>query len=133
MKNKRWKTSEDTTSNLYYHILWCVKYKKELLVDKVKERLEYLLYEKSREIDVIIVSIEIMPECVHLFVKANPEDSPHYIVQQFKGHTSKILRNEFSPLKTKIPTLWTRNYYVSSFGILNESEINTYLESQKDK
>lgn len=133
MKNKRWKTSEDTTSNIYFHILWCVKYKKELLVNDVKTRLEDLLYEKSREINISINSIEIMPECVHLFVKANPEDSPHYIVQQFKGYTSKIMREEFSQLKTKIPTLWTRNYYISSFGILNESEINTYLESQKGK
>ncbi|MDC7242719.1 MAG: IS200/IS605 family transposase, partial [Sphaerochaetaceae bacterium] len=70
---------------------------------------------------------------VHLFVKANPEDSPHFIVQQFKGATSKVLREEFIQLKTKIPTLWTRNYYVSSSGILNEAEINTYLESQKNK
>ena len=133
MKNKRWKTSDETVSSLYYHILWCVKYKRELLVDDVKKRLEDLIYEKSREIDIKIVSIEIMPECVHLFVKANPEDSPHYIVQQFKGCTSKTLREEFSQLKTKIPTLWTRNYYVSSSGILNESEINTFLESQKNK
>ncbi len=133
MKNKRWKTSDDTTSTIFYHILWCVKYKRELLKDDIKTRLEELLYEKSKEIDIIIVSMEIMPECVHLFVKANPEDSPHYIVQQFKGHTSKNLRNEFSQLKTKLPTLWTRNYYISSFGILNESEINTYLESQKNK
>ncbi|MCY1151448.1 MAG: IS200/IS605 family transposase [Sphaerochaetaceae bacterium] len=133
MKNKRWKTSDETVSSLYYHILWCVKYKRELLVDDVKKRLEDLLYEKSREIDITIVSIEIMPECVHLFVKANPEDSPHFIVQQFKGATSKVLREEFIQLKTKIPTLWTRNYYVSSSGILNEAEINTYLESQKNK
>ncbi len=133
MKNKRWKTSEDTTSSLYYHILWCVKYKRKLLVNDVKERLEELIYEKAKEIDVIIVSMEIMPECVHLFIKANPEDSPHFIVQQLKGASSKTLRDEFVQLKTKIPTLWTRNYYVSSFGILNESEINTYLESQKNK
>lgn len=133
MKNKRWKTSEETTSNLYYHILWCVKYKRELLKDDIKTRLEELLYEKSREIDVIVVSMEIMPECVHIFVKANPEDSPHFIVQQFKGYTSKTLRAEFNQLKTKLPTLWTRNYYISSFGILNEAEINTYLESQKNK
>ncbi|NCD06382.1 MAG: IS200/IS605 family transposase [Spirochaetia bacterium] len=133
MNNKRWKSSDETSSSLYYHILWCVKYKRELLVNDVKKRLEELLYNRAKEIDIIIVSMEIMPECVHLFVKANPEDSPHFIVQQFKGCSSKTLREEFLQLRTKIPTLWTRNYYVSSSGVLNESEINTYLESQKDK
>jgi putative transposase len=133
MNNKRWKTSDDTVSSLYYHVLWCVKYKRKLLVGDVEAKLEELLYEKSRQIDIIILSIEIMPECVHLFVKANPEDSPHFIVQQFKGCSSKILREAFSQLKTKIPTLWTRNYYISSSGILNESEINTFLASQKNK
>ncbi len=133
MRNKRWKTSDDTVSNLYYHIVWCVKYKKELLLGDVKVRLEELLEERAKKIDIIIVSIEIMPDCVHLYVKANPEDSPHFIVQQFKGCSSKILRDEFSQLRSKIPSLWTRNYYVSSAGILNEAEINTYLESQKDK
>lgn len=128
---KRWKSSEGTVSSLYYHLLWCPKYQRDVLKDDIEKRLMELLFIKTEQINVKIVSYEIMPDCVHLFIKAKPEDSPHYIIQQLKGYTSKILRSEFSELRTRIPTLWTRNYYCSSAGRLNEEEINDFIEKQE--
>lgn len=127
---KRWKSSEGTITNLYYHLLWCPKYQRDVLKDEIAKRLIELLEEKSKEIEVPIISYEIMPDCVHLLVKANAEDSPHFIIQQFKSYTSKILREEFKILRSRIPTLWTRNYYCSSVGRLNEEEINDFLNKQ---
>lgn len=77
--------------------------------------------------------MEIMPDHVHIFVKSSPVNSPHYIVQQLKGFTSRMLREEFPTLKSRLPTLWTRSYYCESIGHISEDTVRRYIEEQKNK
>ena len=77
--------------------------------------------------------MEIMPDHVHLFIKSTPIHAPHFIVGQLKGYTSRILRLEFQSLKSKLPTLWTRSYYIESVGHISEATIKKYIEDQKNK
>lgn len=133
MEKKRWTTSNKAVYNLGYHIIWCPKYRRKLLVASVKQMLSDLLYQKANEIGIIIETCEIMPDHVHLFVKASPVDSPHFIVQQLKGYTSRILRSEFQHLRTRVPTLWTRSYYIESVGHISEDTIKQYIEDQKNQ
>ena len=130
---KRWTTSNKCVYNIGYHLIWCPKYRRAVLVAGVDTRLKELLQEKAEEIEVTILSMEVMPEHVHLFVKASPVDSPHFIVQQLKGYTSRILRKEFSTLKSRLPTLWTRSYYCESVGHISEETIQKYIDDQKNK
>lgn len=85
MVTQRWKHSNTTVYNLGCHLIWCPKYRRKVLVGDVKEHLKKLLIEKAKEIEVEIIEMEIMQDPVHLFVKGRPIDSPHWIVQQFKG------------------------------------------------
>lgn len=128
---ERWKHSQTTIYNVSYHIIFCPKYRKKLLVDDVEQRLRHLLLEKANDIQVEIESLEIMPDHVHLFVKAKPTASPHWIVGQLKGYTSNILRKEFKILRTRVPTLWTRSYYLETIGHISEDTIKKYIEDQK--
>ncbi|MBU4314380.1 MAG: transposase, partial [Actinobacteria bacterium] len=52
---------------------------------------------------------------------------------QLKGYTSRLLRQEFASLRSRLPTLWTRSYYVDSVGKLNGYTIRKYIEEQKGK
>ena len=133
MSKKRWTTSNKAVYNLGYHIIWCPKYRRKVLTSDVAKRLRELLYEKATSIDVEIETLEIMPDHVHLLVKASPVDSPHFIVQQLKGYTSRILRAEFSHLRSRLPTLWTRSYYIESVGHISEDTVRRYIEDQKNK
>jgi putative transposase len=89
--------------------------------------------EKAKEIGVEIEKMEILPDHIHLFVKGDPTKAPHWIVQQFKGYTSRMLRQRFSFLRTRLPTLWTRSYYCESVGHISEATIKKYIEEQKNK
>jgi putative transposase len=133
MKNKRWTTSNKAVYNVNYHLIWCPKYRRKVLTGSVEKRLKQLLHEKALDIGVTIDTLEVMPDRVHLFVKASPVDSPHYIVQQLKGFTSRRLRQEFPTLKSRLPTLWTRSYYCESIGNISEQAIKHYIENQKNK
>ena len=129
----RWKTSKTAVFNLSYHLIWCPKYRRKVLVEDIKDRLIELIYQKSDELKLEIVEANIQPDHVHLFVRSKPIHSPQFVVGQLKGYTSRILRKEFSTLRTRIPTLWTRSYYVDSVGKLNEYTIKKYIQDQDTK
>ena len=133
MVSQRWTKSKTSVHNVAYHLIWCPKYRRKVLFGKIEQRLKQLLKEKSRENGWKIETMEIMPDHIHLFVRANPVASPHWIVQQLKGYTSNILRKEFPELKSKLPTLWTRSYYCESVGHISEDTIKKYIEDQKGK
>jgi len=131
--NKRWTLSNKSVYNIGYHLIWCPKYRRSVLIGDVRDKLILLLKIKSEEIGLEIVQIEVMPDHVHLFVKASPVDSPHFIVQQLKGYTSHELRGEFAHLRSKLPTLWTRSYYCESVGHISDATITKYIKEQKNK
>jgi len=133
MVTQRWTKSKTSVHNVAYHLIWCPKYRRAVLIGKVEQRLKQLLKQKAKENDWKIETMEIMPDHVHIFVKANPVASPHFIIQQFKGYSSNILRKEFPHLKSKLPTLWTRSYYCESVGHISEDTIKKYIEEQKGK
>ncbi len=133
MVSKRWKHSRTSIYNIGYYLIWCPKYRRKVLNEKIAKRLKQLLKEKSKEIDTIIENIEVMPDHVHLFVKTKPIASPHWIVQQFKGYSSNKLRKEFPELKSKLPTLWTRSYYCESVGHISEDTVKKYIDDQTGK
>ncbi len=131
MAKDRWTHSNTTVYNIGYHIIWCPKYRRKVLVGDVEARLKELLLKKAEEIGVSIEELQVMPDHVHLFVKAPPVASPHWIVQQLKGYSSHELRAQFKSLRTRLPTLWTRSYYVESCGHISEDTIRKYIEEQK--
>jgi len=133
MATERWKHSNTVVYNIGYHLIWTPKFRRAVLTDGIDERLKELLNEKAKEISVSIEKMEVMPDHVHLFVKTPPTASPHWVVQQFKGYTSRILREEFPQLKSRLPTLWTRSYYVESVGHISEKTVKKYIEEQKGK
>ena len=99
----------------------------------IVERLQVLIQEKCQALDIEIGSMEVMPDHVHLFLRAKPIHAPHYIVGQIKGYTSRILREEFTSLTRRLPCMWTRSYYVESIGHISKYTIEKYIADQKGK
>lgn len=128
---KRYTASSHTVYNLGYHLIWCPKYRREVLTGDIEERLKELFLQKAEELGIEIKKMEVMPDHVHLFVKSKPTYAIHFVVQQLKGYSSRILRQEFSSLKSRLPTLWTRSYYCESVGNISEATILKYIENQK--
>lgn len=133
MKKNRWTTSNKAVFNVGYHLIWCPKYRRKVLTGDIEQRLKELLLIKSEDISVKIEQMEVMADHVHIFVKTDPTNSPHYIVQQLKGYTSRLLRQEFASLRSRLPTLWTRSYFCESVGHISESTVKSYIENQKNQ
>jgi putative transposase len=115
---------------LKYHLVWCPKYRRPVLVGTVAERLESLLIEKAAEIGATLHAMQVMPDQVHLVVESDPTRAPANIAAQFKGYTSRVLRQEFETLRSRLPTLWSRSYFVSTFGHVSAATVQKYVETQ---
>ena len=119
--------------SLKYHLVFCPKYRKAVLGGPVKARLQELLTMKAQELGVTLHTMEIMPDHVHVFVETDPSLAPAKLAAQFKGYTSRVLRQEFRFLRSQLPSLWSRSYYVGSVGRVSEATVRRYIENQKGR
>ena len=119
------------TYNCNYHIIFCPKYRKKLLRDDVKTDLIKILKDKSSELDSKIIQYEIMSDHVHLLVEIPPQISIGTYIKRIKGTSSKILREKYPELKSKLPALWTHSYFVSTTGGVNLEKVKEYIENQE--
>ena len=126
-----YKSNRNVVFSCKYHVVWCPKYRRKVLVNGVDIRLKELIIQTCREIHVDLIDMEIMPDHVHLLIEVDPQFGIHKAVKTLKGRSSRILRQEFSFLKTKLPTLWTNSYFVSTVGSAPLEVIKKYIESQK--
>lgn len=124
-------SSQTSVHFMGYHFVWCPKYRRRVLVEQIATRLDELIRQKAEQLKCKILALEIMPDHVHLFIQGKPKLSPNTLIGQIKGYTSRMLREEFKELKTKLPTLWTRSYFVSTHGHISDELIQKYIEEQK--
>jgi len=131
MLNMKVKSSKNVVYSCKYHILWCPKYRRKVLVDDVEKRLKEIIIDITEKQNVEIIKMEIMPDNVHMLVEVDPQYGIHKLVKKLKRVSSRILRGEFKHLTTKLPTLWTHSYFVSTVGSAPLKVIKQYIESQK--
>ncbi|MCL1792381.1 MAG: IS200/IS605 family transposase [Oscillospiraceae bacterium] len=124
------KTNKNIMYSCKYHIVWCPKYRRKVLRGNISERLKELIKEKCSEIGVDIIEMEIQPDHVHLLIEADPRYGVNKAIKLIKGYTSHMLRKEFAELTTKLPTLWTNSYFISTVGGEPVSAMKRYIESQ---
>jgi len=124
--------SNTSVSLINYNFVWIPRRRRKVLVGDVKKRLIELIYEKATELNCKIISLAIEPDHIHLFLNCLPDLAPKQIMHRIKGYSSYILRKEFSHLK-RMPSMWTRSYFVSTAGNVSSETITRYIEAQGKK
>lgn len=126
-----YKTNNNIVYSCKYHVVWCPKYRRKVLTGSIADRLKDLLLEQASSQCIEILELEIMPDHIHLLLEVDPQYGIHKAVKSLKGYTSRCLRCEFPSLQTKMPTLWTNSYFVSTAGGAPLEAIKQYIENQK--
>ena len=127
----QYKSNNSVVYSCKYHVVFCPKYRRSVLVGAVETRLRELLLGVCAEMRCGVIELEIMPDHVHLLVEVDPQFGIHRLVKLLKGRTSRFLRMEFPHLKSRLPTLWTNSYFVSTIGGAPLAVIKRYIENQK--
>lgn len=130
---KEYKTSSHLTYSCQYHVIFCPKYRRRVLVEPIDARLKELFLQIAEQYQFSIMEMEVMPDHVHLLIDCNPRFGIVEAVTKLKGITSKTLREEFPTLKSKLPSLWTRSSFISSVGSVSLEVVKQYINDQKGK
>ncbi len=122
--------SETSVHFMNYHFVWCPKYRRKVIMGDIETRIREIIALTAGENGWEILSLETMPDHVHLLIKTSPRISPNNVIAKIKGTTSRLLRKEFPELRRRLPTLWTRSYFVSTHGHVSPETIKRYVEDQ---
>jgi putative transposase len=126
-----YKRDEHRVHLIAYHLIWCPKRRKAVLIDGVAKDLRTILEEKCAEKGWQILELAIQPNHIHLFVRVWPADSAADVVKACKGATSFRLREKYPSELKRLPSLWTRSYFASTAGNVSQETIERYIEAQK--
>ena len=127
----RCKSNRNVVYSCKYHVVWCPKYRRPVLVNGVDGRLKDIIRETCAEMHAELIEMEVMPDHVHLLVEVDPQYGIHRAVRLIKGRSSRLLRDEYPWLKSRLPTLWTNSYFVSTVGGAPLKTVRQYIENQK--
>ena len=127
-----YKSNKNVVYSCKYHVVWCPKYRRKVITGKIEMRLKELIEETASAIGAEIIEMEIMPDHVHLLIEVDPKYGINKAVRHIKGVTSHTLRLEFPSLKSRLPSLWTNSYFVSTVGGAPLEKIKEYIENQKN-
>ena len=125
-----YRSANKTVYSAKYHLIWCPRYRRRVLVGAVEERLKDILAQVAVRVGAEIVEIEVMPDHVHLLVEIPPPVAFSRFVQLAKGRSSRLLRREF-PHLLRLPCLWSPSWFVSTVGGAPLEVVRRYVENQK--
>lgn len=129
--NNRYRSNNNIVFCCNYHVVFCPKYRRAVLFGDVEKRLKEIAREVCAERDSELLEIECDKNHVHMILSVDPQFGVHRLIKQIKGRSSHHLRKEFPDLKSKMPSLWTNSYFVSTVGGVTLEVVKKYVESQK--
>lgn len=131
--DKKYKSDFTTVYSGQYHVIFCPPYRRKVLTSGIDTRLKELILKKQAEYGYEIISLEVMPDHVHLLIDRAPSPGIDKIVGKIKGYTSHTIRKEFPCMKRRLPSLWTRSNFISTTGAVTMQAVQSYIADQKGK
>lgn len=131
--DNNYRKTKTTVSLLNYHFVFCPRYRRKIFkIQGVEDRVKQIITDVCKELDIEIIAMECHIDHVHLFLNALPNIAPSDIMHHIKGTSSRIIRKEF-PQLSKIPSLWTRSYFVSTAENVSSETVKKYVDEQKTR
>ncbi|MGH9918222.1 MAG: IS200/IS605 family transposase [Nitrososphaerales archaeon] len=125
-----YRSTNKTVYSAKYHVIWCPKYRRRVLVGRIESRLKELIFEVVAEAGGEVIEVEVMPDHVHLLVEVPPPVPLSKLVQKLKGRSARVLRTEF-PALGRLPALWSPSWFVSPVGGALLEVVRRCVENQE--
>jgi putative transposase len=126
----RYRSATKTVFSAKYHIVWCPKDGRRVLVGAVATRLVEIIREVCDQLGADVLEVAAMPDHVHLLAEVPRAVALSRLVQVLKGRSSRRLRREF-PWLRRLPCLWSPSWFVSTVGGAPLEVVRRYVENQQ--
>lgn len=120
---------------LTYHLVWCVKYRRKVLVDAVADSLKAHVARLLKEADCPPVAVETDLDHIHVVFRTKPTHQISKLFNSVKGVTAWRLFQEFPEVKARLwrGHLWSPSYFVVSVGGAPLDVNKRYVETQGER
>ena len=129
--SKKYKSDKHNVFSCQYHVIFCPKYRRKILTEPYDKKLKELFYQIAEDNDFSILDLEVMPDHVHMIIDCNPKPGIYKCIKLLKGTTSRIMRDMYPELKTRLPSLWTNSNFISTVGSISLDVVKEYINNQK--
>ena len=121
--------------SLQYHLVWCTKYRKEVLVNGVDQDGKGMLQKIAQEYQFRILAMEVMPDHIHLLLDCKPQFFISDMIKIMKGNLARQLFLAHPELKRELwgGHLWNPSYCAVTVSDRSREQIMAYIEGQKEK
>lgn len=130
MRFMQYRSTRKSVFSVKYHVIWCPKYRRDVLRGLIQARLKQIIGEVVDEFGGMVIEVETMPDHVHLLVELPPQVAVSKLVQILKGRSSRRLRQEFAHL-ARMKCLWSPSWFVSTVGGAPLEVVKRYVQNQK--
>ena len=120
--------------SLQYHLVWCTKYRKKVLVDGLDTECKRMLQELAEEYRFQILAMEVMPDHIHLLVDCRPQFFISDMIKIMKGNRARQMFLAHPELKQELWGGHLRNpsYCAVTVSDRSREQVLAYIESQKE-
>ena len=121
--------------SLQYHIVWCTKYRKQVLKNGLDEDIKRMLLKLADDYSFTILAMEVMTDHIHLLLDCKPQFMISDMVKILKGNTARWLFMEHPELKKSLwgGHLWNPSYCAVTVSDRSREQVTRYINRQKDK
>ena len=121
--------------SLQYHIVWCTKYRKQILQTGIDEEVKSMFAEIAEEYSFQILAMEVMSDHIHLLLDCKPQFRISDMVKIMKGNTARWLFLRHPELKQSLwgGHLWNPSYCAVTVSDRSREQVTHYINSQKER
>ena len=121
--------------SIQYHLVWCTKYRRDVLVGDVEEDVKTYLTEICEQYSVNILAMETMPDHVHMLIDCSPQVFVPDLVKVLKGTSARKLYLAHPIIKNKLwgGHIWNPSYFVCTVSDRTRELVTNYIKSQKSE
>ena len=121
--------------SLQYHIVWCTKYRKQILQNGIDGEVKSMLEEIADEYSFRILAMEVKPDYIHLLLDCKPQFRISDMVKIMKGNTARWLFLKHPELKQSLwgGHLWNPSYCAVTVSGRSREQVTHYINSQKER
>jgi putative transposase len=121
--------------SIQYHLVWCVKYRHDVLVDRMEFDTKLIIQDIADEHEIKIVEMETDKDHIHLLIECKPQHYIPNIVKAFKGVSARRMFKLHPELRKRLwgGHLWNPSYFIATVSENTEEQIRRYIQHQQKK
>ena len=119
--------------SLQYHIVWVTKYRKPIFINDIEQDVKQYLSDTLKSLDMVPLTMEVMPDHIHLLVDCKPQLRLSDAIKILKGNIARWLFLKHPEIKKQLwgGHLWNPSYFVVTVSERSLAQVEEYIKNQK--